>query len=51
MQRSTTRRANESRTRRTPRPALSPYFVDEIGMTMAEVIAARTGDRNGSGVN
>ena len=35
------RRPDESRTTRSARPALSPYFVEEVAMTRSDVLRAR----------
>jgi hypothetical protein len=29
---------------RSPRPSISPYFIEEIGLTIADVQRARTAD-------
>ena len=40
MHHATTRRAART-THRTSRPALSPYLLDEVGLTLAEIRQAR----------
>ena len=30
--------------RRSPRPAISPYFIEEIGLTVADIQQARVAD-------
>ena len=35
------------KTRRTPRPSLSPYLLDEIGLTLAEIRQTASGEHIG----
>ena len=46
MRNPTTQKTQKLKTARSPRRALSPYFVDEFAMTMCDVIRARSIDRS-----
>ena len=48
MRYETRRRLQGSSTDRSPKRALSPYFVDEYAMTRSEVLRVRAGDRSPS---
>ena len=37
-------------THRSPRPSISPYFIDEIGLTMADIRRARTANVDSASV-
>jgi hypothetical protein len=39
-----TRRPPQTRTNRSLKPSLSPYFVDDIALTLADVLRARAAD-------
>lgn len=46
MRNPTTQKAQKPKTARSPRPALSPYFVDEVAMTRSDVLRFRSIDRS-----
>ena len=37
-------------TRRSPRPSISPYFIEEIGLTMADIQRARVAEFDSAAV-